>query len=339
MPFTDSEILETVRMFELETFDIRTTTLGISLLDCADPDLESAAEKVYTKIVHHGRNLVEVAGGIEADLGVPIINQRVSTTPIALVAAASASDDLVPFARAMDAAAAEIGIDYIGGYTAYVHKGFTRADEALLNSIPRPCRDGTRVLERLPRHDEGRDQHGRHGQVRPGRPRHREADRRRGRPRLREARVLLEPGGGQPLHRRRAHRHRGARDGAQRRGLRSWRRALRARATRPRGGPPVRGRDDQAHRFQDHPNGRPWAAGRAADGDGLRHRRRLPRADAGGGDSVADILEPHRRRAHRRARPRRPSRCSRTPSRRAAPWRRRRSAGSVRSSSCPRTRA
>ena len=91
MPFTDSEILETVRMFELETFDIRTTTLGISLLDCADPDLESAAEKVYTKIVHHGRNLVEVAGGIEADLGVPIINKRVSTTPIALVAAASAS--------------------------------------------------------------------------------------------------------------------------------------------------------------------------------------------------------------------------------------------------------
>ena len=106
MPFTDSEILETVRMFELETFDIRTTTLGISLLDCADPDLESAAEKVYTKIVHHGRNLVEVAGGIEADLGVPIINKRVSTTPIALVAAASASEDLVPFARAMDAAAA-----------------------------------------------------------------------------------------------------------------------------------------------------------------------------------------------------------------------------------------
>ncbi len=145
MPFTDSEILETVRMFELETFDIRTTTLGISLLDCADPDLESAAEKVYTKIVHHGRNLVEVAGGIEADLGVPIINKRISTTPIALVAAASASEDLVPFARAMDAAAAEIGIDYIGGFTAYVHKGFTRADEALLNSIPQALAETGRV--------------------------------------------------------------------------------------------------------------------------------------------------------------------------------------------------
>ena len=87
MPFTDHEILETVRMFELETFDIRTTTLGINLLDCADPDLESSCEKVYAKIVHHGRNLVETAGGIESDLGIPIINKRVATTPIALVAA------------------------------------------------------------------------------------------------------------------------------------------------------------------------------------------------------------------------------------------------------------
>ena len=91
MPFTDHEILETVRMFELETFDIRTTTLGINLLDCADPDLESSCEKVYAKIVHHGRNLVETAGSIESDLGIPIINKRVATTPIALVAAASGS--------------------------------------------------------------------------------------------------------------------------------------------------------------------------------------------------------------------------------------------------------
>ncbi|MEM9802107.1 MAG: DUF711 family protein, partial [Planctomycetota bacterium] len=145
MPFTDHEILETVRMFELETFDIRTTTFGISLLDCADPDLESACEKVYAKIVHHGRDLVEVAGGIEADLGVPIINKRVSTTPIALVAAASGSRDLVPFARAMDAAAAEIGIDYIGGYTSYVHKGFTNADLALFESIPEALSETERV--------------------------------------------------------------------------------------------------------------------------------------------------------------------------------------------------
>ena len=145
MPFTDAEILETVRMFELETFDIRTTTLGINLNDCADPDLESACEKVYAKIVHHGSDLVDVANGIESDFGVPIINKRVSTTPIAIVAAASGSDDLVPFARAMDAAAAEIGIDYIGGYTAYVHKGFSNADQALFDSIPEALAETQRV--------------------------------------------------------------------------------------------------------------------------------------------------------------------------------------------------
>ncbi len=89
MPFTDQEILETVRMIELETLDIRTTTLGISLLDCADPDLESTCEKVYTKIVHHARDLVKTADEIERDYGVPIVNKRIAVTPISLVAAAS----------------------------------------------------------------------------------------------------------------------------------------------------------------------------------------------------------------------------------------------------------
>ena len=132
MSFTDQEILETVRMVELETLDIRTTTLGISLLDCADPDLESSCEKVYAKVVHQGRRLVEVAGSIASDYGVPIVNKRIAVTPIAWVAGASGAEDLVPYARALDAAAKECGVDYIGGYTAYVHKGFTKADEALL---------------------------------------------------------------------------------------------------------------------------------------------------------------------------------------------------------------
>jgi len=83
MPFTEHEILETIRMVELETLDIRTTTLGISLLDCADPDLESTCEKVYAKICHQGRNLLEVAASIESDYGVPIVNKRIATTPIA----------------------------------------------------------------------------------------------------------------------------------------------------------------------------------------------------------------------------------------------------------------
>ena len=136
MAFTDQEILETIRMVELETLDIRTTTLGISLMDCADPDLESTCEKVYTKIVHHGKNLGAVADSIEDDYGVPIVNRRIATTPVAWIAAPSGAEDLTPLALAMDAAAKEVGVDFIGGFTAYVHKGFTRADHALMESIP-----------------------------------------------------------------------------------------------------------------------------------------------------------------------------------------------------------
>ena len=137
MAFTDQEILETIRMVELETLDIRTTTLGISLLDCADPDLESTCEKVYTKIVHHAKNLVPVADSIAADYGVPIVNKRIAVTPVAWIAGPSGADDLTPLALALDAAAKEVGVDFIGGYTTYVHKGFTRADDRLLESIPK----------------------------------------------------------------------------------------------------------------------------------------------------------------------------------------------------------
>ena len=145
MPFTDREILETIRMVELETLDIRTTTLGINLLDCADPDLESTCEKVYTKIVHQARDLVEVADSIGSDYGVPIVNKRIAVTPVSLIAAASGAGDLTPLARAMDAAAAVVGVDYIGGFTTYVHKGFARSDEALLESIPSALAETERV--------------------------------------------------------------------------------------------------------------------------------------------------------------------------------------------------
>lgn len=123
-------------MVELETLDIRTTTLGISLLDCADPDLESTCEKVYTKIVHHAKNLGAVADSIEADYGVPIVNRRIAVTPAAWVGAASGAADLTPLAKALDAAAKEVGVDFIGGFSAYVHKGFSNADHALLESVP-----------------------------------------------------------------------------------------------------------------------------------------------------------------------------------------------------------
>ena len=149
MGFTDQEILETVRMVALETLDIRTTTLGISLFDCADPDLESTCEKVYTKIVHHARRLVEVAESISDDYGVPIINKRIAVTPVSWIAAASGEQDLVPLARALDAAAKEVGVDYIGGYSGYVHKGFTRADDALFDSIPRALAETDHVCSSI----------------------------------------------------------------------------------------------------------------------------------------------------------------------------------------------
>jgi uncharacterized protein (UPF0210 family) len=136
MSFSDREILETVRMVELETLDIRTTTLGISLLDCADPDLESSCEKVYAKIVHHAKDLVAVAESISRDYGIPIVNKRIAVTPIAWVAAASGASDLTPFARALDLAAIEVGVDFVGGFTTYVDKGFTNSDQALIDSIP-----------------------------------------------------------------------------------------------------------------------------------------------------------------------------------------------------------
>jgi uncharacterized protein len=136
VPFTDQEILETVRMVELETLDIRTTTLGISLLDCADSDLESTCEKVYTKVVHHAKNLVTMADGIANDYGVPIVNKRIAVTPISWIAGSSGAENLTPLALALDAAAKEVGVDFIGGFSAYVHKGFTRADHALFESIP-----------------------------------------------------------------------------------------------------------------------------------------------------------------------------------------------------------
>lgn len=136
MSFTHQEILETVRMVELETLDIRTTTLGINLLDCADPDISSTAEKIYAKVVHHAKHLVETADSVARDYGVPIVNKRIAVTPVSLVAAACGAENLVPLAQALDAAAKEVGVDFIAGFTAHVHKGYTRADRALMDSIP-----------------------------------------------------------------------------------------------------------------------------------------------------------------------------------------------------------
>ncbi|MCF2705748.1 PFL family protein [Arcanobacterium haemolyticum] len=133
---TAQNILETIHMISEDRLDIRTVTMGISLLDCADSDGERARERCYQRITTQAAHLVEVAQGIEAELGIPIINKRISVTPIALVAAASGETNLLPWARMLDAAGKAVGVDFIGGFSALVDKGATPADSALMDSIP-----------------------------------------------------------------------------------------------------------------------------------------------------------------------------------------------------------
>ena len=133
----NTNILETLRMIEEQKLDIRTVTMGISLLDCADSDGEVARRKIYDKITSCAANLVSVCEGIEAELGIPIVNKRIAVTPIALVAGASSDEDYVEFARTLDAAAKAVGVNFVGGFSALVDKGMTLADEKLIRSIPR----------------------------------------------------------------------------------------------------------------------------------------------------------------------------------------------------------
>lgn len=134
---SNANILETIQMIEEDKLDIRTVTMGISLLDCADSDGEKARQKIYDKITSRAEKLVEVCAGIEAELGIPIINKRISVTPIALVAGASSDTDYVEFAKTLDAAAKAVDVNFIGGFSALVDKGVTPADEILMSSIPR----------------------------------------------------------------------------------------------------------------------------------------------------------------------------------------------------------
>ena len=134
--FSPEEILETIRMVQMENLDIRTITMGISLRNCADPNLEAAAKKAYEKICRAAARLVAVGEEIEREYGIPIINKRVSVTPIALIAEASASDNYVLFAEYLDRAAAEVGVNFLGGFSALVHKGVTPGDAALIASLP-----------------------------------------------------------------------------------------------------------------------------------------------------------------------------------------------------------
>ena len=136
MLLSHSDIMETVNMISQQHLDIRTITMGITLLDCADPDPQAAAGKIYDKICRCAQNLVPTGERIEKELGIPIVNKRISVTPMALVAGASETEDYVPFAMAMDRAGRECGVDFIGGFSALVQKGMTVGDRRLIQSIP-----------------------------------------------------------------------------------------------------------------------------------------------------------------------------------------------------------
>ena len=129
-------VTETIAMIEEQNFDIRTITMGISLLDCIDPDMGKAAEKIYAKITDKARDLVKVGNEISAELGIPIVNKRVCVTPIAIIGAATDAVSYVPLAKAMDEAAQKVGIDFIGGFSALVQKGYAKGDKILIDSIP-----------------------------------------------------------------------------------------------------------------------------------------------------------------------------------------------------------
>ena len=131
-----NNILETIKMIEEEKLDIRTITMGISLLDCIDSNGDKAREKIYNKIITVAKDLVKVGNEIENEFGVPIVNKRVSVTPISIVAGTTDEKDYIKFAETLDRAAYELGIDFIGGFSALVHKGYTKGDSILINSIP-----------------------------------------------------------------------------------------------------------------------------------------------------------------------------------------------------------
>ena len=139
------DILETIKMIEDEHLDIRTVTMGISLLDCASDDIDRLCDKIYDKILLKAQHLVKTGEEIEKEYGIPIINKRVSVTPVSIVASAVKKGSYAKIAKVLDRAACEIGVNFIGGYSALVHKGFNDSDIKLINSIPEALSETERV--------------------------------------------------------------------------------------------------------------------------------------------------------------------------------------------------
>lgn len=145
MSITPQEIAETRGMVSEHNLDIRTITMGISLMGCADENLDRMCTKVYDHVTKTAEHLVSTAQDLEREYGIPIVNKRVSVTPVAQIAAACPDADLVPLAHALDRAAETLGIDYLGGYSALVHKGIGDADRRLMDCIPEALATTSRV--------------------------------------------------------------------------------------------------------------------------------------------------------------------------------------------------
>ncbi len=141
------EVIETNKMIEQENLDVRTITLGISLLDCAGPDLAQVNQRIYDKITTIAKNLVATGNKIQREFGIPIVNKRISVTPISLIGAAACKtpEDYVTIAKTLDRAADEVGVNFIGGYSALVSKAMTTSDELLIRSIPQALSSTVRV--------------------------------------------------------------------------------------------------------------------------------------------------------------------------------------------------
>ena len=134
--FTIKDILETNQMITQNNLDVRTITMGISLRNCGHPDIKVTAQKVYDKITRKAEKLVQVGEELEMELGVPIINKRISVTPVSMVGESCDSNDYVPLAKALDEAGKAVGVNFIGGFSALVDKGYTKGDRNLICSIP-----------------------------------------------------------------------------------------------------------------------------------------------------------------------------------------------------------
>ena len=141
------EVNETNNMVEHENLDVRTITMGISLLDCIDSDLDALNEKIYNKIFSKAKNLVNTGNEIEKEIGIPIVNKRISVTPIGLIGASACKtpEDFVTIAKTLDGVAKEVGVNFIGGYSALVSKGMTPSEENMIRSIPMALASTERV--------------------------------------------------------------------------------------------------------------------------------------------------------------------------------------------------